>query len=127
MASIQSSVASTASLTCSQIARKDLQQKGFGRAALLTFIDYILTHWHGIAAEYGASEASGGGEPQLSFLRVKINQANAGSIRLFESVGFIRTVEEPNYFGEVELRCLPDLEGLRRQKGWGKVVELEYR
>ncbi|KAK4615824.1 N-acetyltransferase 9-like protein [Fulvia fulva] len=105
------------------IARKSLQRQGFGRAALLTFIDYIHTHWPDIAAEYAQSGAI---TPQLSFLRVKINQTNVGSIRLFEGVGFIRTTEEPNYFGELELRFVPDLEGLRKQKGWEEVVELGY-
>ncbi|EME39632.1 hypothetical protein DOTSEDRAFT_56952 [Dothistroma septosporum NZE10] len=111
------------------IARKDLQRRGFGRAALLTFIDFILTQWPGIASEYAQSTAGEAPKaaPMLSFLRVKINQTNAGSIRLFESVGFVRTVEEPNYFGEVELRCLPDLKGLRKQQRWEEAVRLEYR
>ncbi|KAF2168922.1 hypothetical protein M409DRAFT_65269 [Zasmidium cellare ATCC 36951] len=104
------------------IARKDFQQKGYGRAAVLTFIDYILTHWNLIAAEYARDSVP----PQLSFLRVKVQKGNAGSIRLFESLGFIRTVEEANYFGEVELRWLPDLGSLRKGKGWDGSVEIKY-
>ncbi|KAK4499931.1 hypothetical protein PRZ48_008117 [Zasmidium cellare] len=104
------------------IARKDLQQKGYGRAAVLAFIDYILTHWNLIAAEYAQDSVP----PQLSFLRVKVHKSNAGSIRLFESLGFMRTVEEPNYFGEVELRWLPDLGGVRKSKGWEGSVEMKY-
>lgn len=104
------------------IARKDLQQKGYGRAALLTFIDYILTHWVSIASEY----TQGADPPQLSFLRVKVNKDNVGSIRLFESVAFLRTVEEANYFGEVELRWLPDLRSLRSGKGWEGSTEMKY-
>lgn len=105
------------------IARKDLQQKGYGRAALLAFIDYIFTHWSFIAAEYAQAQQS---QPQLSFLRVKVQKGNAGSIRLFESVGFMRTVEEANYFGELELRWLPDLQALRSGKGWEGSVEMKY-
>lgn len=133
------------------IARKELQQKGYGRTALLTFLDYILTNWSLIAREYAEKPAdsstpsdspensqTGAGNvssdagrlastQQLAFLRVKIHQTNVGSIRLFESVGFMRTVDEPNYFGELELRWLPDIMILRRQKGWEKANELIYR
>ncbi|PPJ52805.1 hypothetical protein CBER1_11130 [Cercospora berteroae] len=121
------------------IARKELQQKGYGRAALLTFLDYILTNWSLIAREYAERPANSSTQDQtgagivssdagqLAFLRVKIHQTNVGSIRLFESVGFMRTVDEPNYFGELELRWLPDVMILRRQKGWEKANELIYR
>jgi len=114
------------------IARKDLQQKGYGRAALLAFLDYILANWSGIAQEYaqqGNDDASGSKHVsplQLSFLRVKIKVNNTGSMRLFESVGFVRTVEEANYFGEIELRWLPEIVILRQQRGWERAVELEY-
>lgn len=104
------------------IARKDLQRKGYGRVAVLTFIDYILTHWNTIAAEYAQESAP----PQLSFLRVKVQKGNAGSIRLFESLDFVRTVEEANYFGELELRWLPDLGAVRKAKGWEGSVEMKY-
>lgn len=123
------------------IARKDFQQKGYGRAALLTFLQYILTKWSEIATEYAqsqqlqhqncmetqTSDTITTSTPKLSYLRVKINQSNAGSVKLFESVGFARTAEEANYFGEIELRWLPDLTILRRQKGWEKAIELEYK
>lgn len=114
------------------IARKELQQKGFGRAALLTFLDYILLKWPVLAREYaweGLSKDPDGKPtptPQLSFLRVKVHKSNLGSVRLFESVGFHRTVEGPNYFGEIELRWLPDLTSLRLQRGWARSVELIY-
>lgn len=36
-------------------------------------------------------------------LRVKIGKANEPSLRLFESLGFVRVAEEANYFGEVEM------------------------
>lgn len=114
------------------IAHKEMQQKGYGRAALVAFIDYILANWSVIAKEdvqQGKGDASEGKDLpalQLSFLRVKVKLNNAGSIRLFESVGFVRTVEEANYFGEVELRWLPDPVALRRQRGWERAIQLEY-
>lgn len=104
------------------IARKDLQRKGYGRVAVLTFIDYILAHWNTIAAEYAQDSEP----PQLSFLRVKVQKGNAGSIRLFESLDFVRTVEEANYFGELELRWLPDLGAVRKAKGREGSMEMRY-
>lgn len=120
------------------IAKKEVRQKGLGRAALLAFLDYILSNWSAIGTEYAEqsqsqlqSQPQTGPQPhsipQLAFLRVKIHQSNVGSTRLFESVGFVRTVEEANYFGEIELRWLPDVPILRRQKGWEKSNALDYR
>jgi RimJ/RimL family protein N-acetyltransferase len=108
------------------IARRDLHRQGYGRAALLAFIDYILVQWEEIgracsehddaAAEAGdkqssrirsdvpATAESAGEGRRLIYLRVKINASNEGSIRLFESVGFVPTAAGANYFGEVELR-----------------------
>ncbi|KAK1069777.1 hypothetical protein LTR74_004656 [Friedmanniomyces endolithicus] len=37
------------------IARKDLHRQGYGRAALLTFMGYIIFHWSTICLEYGSS------------------------------------------------------------------------
>lgn len=114
------------------IARKDFRQKGYGRAALLTFLEYTISNWSLIGSEYGqqqdtaTTEGDHAATPQLAFLRVKIHQTNLGSIRLFESVGFVRTVEDANYFGEVELRWLPDVAILRRQAGHEKANELKY-
>jgi hypothetical protein len=36
-------------------------------------------------------------------LKVKVGSKNEKSIRLFESIGFIKVAEGPNYFGEFEL------------------------
>ncbi|KAF1824275.1 uncharacterized protein K489DRAFT_288854, partial [Dissoconium aciculare CBS 342.82] len=107
------------------IARKDLHRRGYGRAALLAFVDYTFAFWQGIGEAYARSTHSSdhgdqeGGtarspraplqkKGKLRYLRVKINQMNEGSIRLFESVGFVRVGEEANYFGEVELRWTVD-------------------
>lgn len=104
------------------IARKELQRQGYGRAALLTFIDYILVHWKDIGSEYSGAK----GTVELSFLRVKVNETNAGSLRLFESVGFEGVGDGANYFGEIEMRWKPELETLRDLKGWERSDELEY-
>lgn len=102
------------------IARREFHRKGYGRAALVTFLEYVLGNWSAIGKEYSRGKTS----PRLAFLRVKIQQSNVGSLRLFESVGFVRTAEEANYFGEVEMRLLP--EGINQQQSWEKAKELMY-
>ncbi|KAK4560933.1 hypothetical protein LTR86_004888 [Recurvomyces mirabilis] len=86
------------------IARKDLHRQGFGRAALDTFMNYIIARWPAVYQEF-TGHADGGRRPSLAYLRAKIQQTNVGSVALFESVGFKRVGSgEPNYFGELELR-----------------------
>ena len=77
------------------IARKDLHRQGYGRAALLSFTAYILATWTQIAAEYSNSSSEGHTPRSLQYLRVKINQSNARSIALFQSIGFVQTAAEP--------------------------------
>lgn len=101
------------------------QNKGYGRAALVTFMDYVLTHWEEIAREYTARSGSGA-PPALAFLRARINEANGRSIGLFESVGFTRVGEGANYFGEVELRWKGGWKDLRGCKGWQEWREVRY-
>ncbi|TKA63695.1 hypothetical protein B0A49_09783 [Cryomyces minteri] len=87
------------------IARKDLQRTGYGRAALLAFLWYILSYRSEILQEYSSRVVQqGSNEAAWKYLRVKIDSSNARSIGLFESVGFEKMSEEPNYFGELELR-----------------------
>ena len=107
------------------IARKNLHRQGYGRAALLSFTAYILDTWEQIAAEYSSS--SGHQTPKsLQYLRVKINQSNARSIALFQSIGFVQTAAGANYFGEVELRWRPNRSELETRKGWEEPQLLEY-
>lgn len=105
------------------IARTDLHRKGYGRAALVSFTSYVLGSWAQIAAEYDAGNAS---PRALGYLRVKINQSNARSIALFESVGFKQTAAGANYFGEVELRWQPKQSELQDWKGWEEVKPQAY-
>ena len=107
------------------IALKDLHRQGYGRAALLSFTTYILDTWTQIAAEYSSS-ASDQPPKSLQFLRVKINQSNARSIALFQSIGFVQTAAGANYFGEVELRWQPSRSELATRKGWEESHQLEY-
>nr|POE63242.1 n-acetyltransferase 9-like protein [Quercus suber] len=109
------------------IARTDLQRQGLGRAALLIFIDYVLSCWDMIAQEFAATiESSGISSPNLAYFRVKINTNNHGSVCLFESLGFQQTPAGANYFGEVELRWNPTLEILRRNRHWSDWRALPY-
>lgn len=86
------------------IAEPGYRRKGIGRKALRVFMGYIHRHWEEIAAEF-ASSSSSVTQRRLSYLRVKINQENTGSIRLFEGLGFEKVGDgKANFFGEVELR-----------------------
>ncbi|KAF2684823.1 hypothetical protein K458DRAFT_27302 [Lentithecium fluviatile CBS 122367] len=81
------------------------QGQGLGREILLSFLWYILASLDAIMAEYHGVHGDGKTKAsQLTYLRVKIDKDNARSVKLFESVGFKKVKEEPNYFGEVELR-----------------------
>ncbi|MCJ1357175.1 MAG: hypothetical protein MMC33_007171 [Icmadophila ericetorum] len=92
------------------IAVKDLQGKGFGRAALLAFLRYVVDHEESVLEEYlpGLLLVSDGMEAlgrRFEYLRVRIHEGNQRSLRLFGSMGFRRVGDgEANYFGEVEMR-----------------------
>lgn len=114
------------------IARKDMHRRGLGRAALLTFLSYILDHLPQLLAEYTHGTGSSSKTVRLSFLRVKIGAENARSIALFESVGFVKTSETPNYFGEIEMRLSMGTTGgsareiVEVKKGFEAPRELKY-
>lgn len=85
------------------IAEKGLHGEGYGRAVLVTFLSWVCENIVGILEEYGKSiEATG--RLHMEYLRVKIDQDNMRSIRLFETVGFRKVSDKANYFGELELR-----------------------
>ncbi|EPS30680.1 hypothetical protein PDE_05632 [Penicillium oxalicum 114-2] len=95
------------------IAEKVNQGQGFGKAALLTFLRYVVEKQAAILEEYVTGDVEAdttkklrAAQPVLrfSYLSVKIGEANSRSLALFESLGFVRVAEEPNYFGEFELR-----------------------
>ena len=95
------------------VVRKEQQRKGYGRASLVAFTNYVLTHQTAIMREYTGSYGSTT-KLQLECLRVKVGQDNFRSITLFESIGFKKLTESPNYFGEFELRTLGKLSELQR-------------
>ncbi|KAL2870872.1 uncharacterized protein BJX67DRAFT_342967 [Aspergillus lucknowensis] len=94
------------------IAEKKDQRKGFGKAALLTFLRYVVGHEGEVLEEFvrrdeGARKAFGGGsafELRFSALSVKIGEKNERSLALFEGIKFVKVGQEPNYFGVWELR-----------------------
>jgi len=85
------------------IASKAHQGQGLGREILLMFIWYILRSYSDIVSEYHRNNRNGRSS-YIRYLRVKIDHNNLRSVKLFENVGFQKVSDEPNYFGEVELR-----------------------
>ena len=83
------------------IAPTSHRRQGLGRATILTFLHYILRYYLEITGDFERKE----GVPKLALreLKVKIGSKNEKSLRLFESIGFVKVREEPNYFGELEL------------------------
>jgi hypothetical protein len=65
-------------------------------------LNYVEKHLDGILEEYRKGYG-GEGKMKLLMLRVKIGGKNENSIGLFEGVGFVKTREGENWFGEVEL------------------------
>ncbi|KAL2004088.1 hypothetical protein VTN02DRAFT_308 [Thermoascus thermophilus] len=123
------------------IAERHHQRKGFGRASLLTFLRYIADHEARILDEFmngnvtsAASSESVARVPQpwrLGCLSVKIGQENARSLALFEGLGFRKVSQEPNFFGEFELRRTElgreKVDGELARFGIEGYVEVPYR
>ncbi|KAL4878444.1 GNAT domain-containing protein [Aspergillus karnatakaensis] len=111
------------------IAEKKDQRRGFGKAALLSFLRYVAGNEQEIVREFLKGEGDGKGklkERKFDALSVKIGEKNERSLKLFGSVGFEKVGESPNYFGEWELRRTRfDVEGVEQEME-GAVVQ-EYR
>ena len=129
------------------IAQKEKQRHGFGRASLLCFMNYIAIHEVEIVRgflrsharnqgqgqrnernqEYGLDQA---GDAKLVYLVVRIGATNERSLALFEGLGFRKVTDEPNYFGELELRKYgfdaSDARGLMEQFGVQGYNEVLY-
>ncbi|CAI6341598.1 unnamed protein product [Periconia digitata] len=86
------------------IASKTHRGCGLGKEVLNAFLWYVIQSLDDIMNEYQSGNAVGSEKMRMQYLRVKIDKDNARSIKLFESVGFKRVTEQPNYFGELELR-----------------------
>lgn len=89
------------------IANKNLHGQGYGYEVLRAFLWYFAVNIREILMEYGRGQQLSGSDVQWKYLRVKVDKDNIRSIRLFERAGFQKVSEEPNYFGEVELRTEP--------------------
>ncbi|PBP25143.1 N-acetyltransferase [Diplocarpon rosae] len=113
------------------IAPTSQRRKGYGRAAVLAFMQYITSNLASILSEYGKGQTPKIDKPKLLQLKVKIGSKNVKSIRLFEGIGFLKVGEGPNYFGEVELvfeGFLGEsrLEGLREKYKVENYEEMRY-
>lgn len=109
------------------IARKDLQGNGYGRTVLLAFLWYVFMSLDRILKEYSRrNSVNAVVQAFLRFLRVKIDAENTRSIRLFESVGFSKLSETPNYFGEVEMRLEVDGDTLDKIKSKCSYQDIEH-
>ncbi|BFZ62757.1 hypothetical protein YB2330_003867 [Saitoella coloradoensis] len=101
------------------IAEPSYRGRGFGRSSLLLFLLYIVDRASLIVSACSDRNC------RLEKLMVKIGEDNPTSLRLFESVGFMKAKEEPSVFREWELHfplvegTLDRLEGLMKEKEWG--------
>ncbi|KAJ5580794.1 N-acetyltransferase [Penicillium hetheringtonii] len=95
------------------IAEKRNQGQGFGKAALILFMKFIIEHCNEVLEEFasrGIDQLMGlklkDTKAVLKFecLSVKIGQSNLRSLALFEGLGFVKVSTDPNFFGEFELR-----------------------
>ncbi|KAH0542234.1 hypothetical protein FGG08_003356 [Glutinoglossum americanum] len=111
------------------IAEEDMRGKGLGRAGLLAFLKFVTEHLEEILKEFQGGEK--GEEEGLEYMRVRISEGNIKSIRLFESLGFQKIREEPNFFGEVELRTrgltVARVDALLERYSIAGYQEIEYR
>ena len=99
------------------IAPTTQRRQGYGRATILAFMNYIQGHLPEILEEFAKKEKVE--KMALLQLKVKIGGKNEKSIKLFESIGFIKVEESANYFGEFELV----LEGFLGEQSTSRLLE----
>lgn len=99
------------------IASKQHRGCGLGKEVLNTFMWYILQSLDGIMSEYREGNVVDAKDVCMKYLRVKIDKDNVRSIKLFESVGFKKVTEQPNYFGELELRWIMEGTSVEKMRG----------
>ncbi|KAJ6080072.1 hypothetical protein N7467_009825 [Penicillium canescens] len=135
------------------IAEKNNQRRGFGRAALLMFMRYIVQYQGAILEEFVAgggvdvetvrklrtgveveveaneTETATASTLEFDYLCVKIGKDNLPSLALFESLDFEKS-SGPNIFHELELRrrdlSLGSIDGALGKAGVRGFVALPY-
>lgn len=85
------------------IANKSLLRNGYGRAAIGLLLYYVLSHKEVILDEY-ATSTNNRDKMILQHLRAKIGASNKASIAAHCGMEFEMVSDEPNYFGEIEMR-----------------------
>jgi hypothetical protein len=113
------------------IAESAQQRKGSGRAALLSFLTYVLDHEAAILRQFWNYRDGQQPPSAFAYFAAKIGKENSRSLALFTSLGFKKTSAEPNYWGEYELRhaslTKEAIETLMAENRIDKYTELEYR
>jgi hypothetical protein len=113
------------------IADKAQQRKGSGRAALLTFLMYVLQNEAAITRQYWHGRHSQPPPSRFAYFSAKIGKENGHSLALFRSLGFTIISEAPNYWGEYELRHAAltpaTIAKQMAERGICGYTELEYR
>ncbi|KAI1214648.1 GNAT domain-containing protein [Annulohypoxylon truncatum] len=104
--------------------------KGLGRAAVATFMRYVLQNLEAILHEYDGFHVNDDYTHRkvvLKEMAAKIYEDNAASIALFKSLGF-KQRGGVNYFGEVEL-VLDDFgeDGFELKGPIGELVGMGYK
>ncbi|TGJ80292.1 hypothetical protein E0Z10_g8479 [Xylaria hypoxylon] len=87
------------------IAAPEHRRRGRGEAAVRAFLRFLAGNLDAVMREYARGAVSSSArnhDMRLTKLVAKINAENAGSIRLFENLGF-RQDGEPNYFNEISM------------------------
>ncbi|ODQ51750.1 hypothetical protein SAICODRAFT_94852 [Saitoella complicata NRRL Y-17804] len=101
------------------IAEPSYRGRGFGRSSLLLFLLYVLNRASDIVCACSDCNC------RLEKLMVKIGEDNQTSLKLFESIGFVKAKEEPSVFREWELHfplvegTWDRLVGLMKENEWG--------
>ena len=114
------------------IAAKHQHRKGYGKAALLAFLGYITRHETEIIHEFLKTRYWPTKKPsRFSYFTAKIGEHNHPSLALFSSLGFTKASEEPNYWGEYELKnasvTAAKAEEMMIANGVGEFIESLYQ
>ena len=108
------------------IARQHLRGQGLGQEVLKLFISYVLENIESVIQEFKGHSSQ---ECQLESFQAKIDHRNITSIKLFERFGFVRSREEPNYFGELDFTLTVNRarEMIQSQKALLKTRVIDYK